>query len=150
ARAIAAGTPSEQPTADDLLLTGWTLLTLEGHPAGTELLKEALRALRSGALAGDEATRGFATRAALLLWDDESWHVLSARHVKLVRDTGALTALPFALAMYAESEMLAGELSSVRALLAESDAIAEASGSAQVVETSLLLGAWRGQEARAR
>ena len=39
----------------------------------------------------------FASWIALYLWDDEAWMVLSTRHLDLVRETGALTALPFVL-----------------------------------------------------
>ena len=38
-----------------------------------------------------------ACRAAVDLWDDEAWDVLATRHVRLARDTGALTVLPMAL-----------------------------------------------------
>jgi hypothetical protein len=31
------------------------------------------------------------------LWDDETWHVLSARHLEVIRDSGALAVLPIAL-----------------------------------------------------
>jgi hypothetical protein len=34
--------------------------------------------------------------AAVRIWDDGSWDVLSARHVRLARDTGALSELPLA------------------------------------------------------
>src|SRR5262249_5685774 len=39
AQAVPAGPPSHQPDADDLLLTGWTLLTTESYAAGIDLLK---------------------------------------------------------------------------------------------------------------
>jgi hypothetical protein len=39
--------------------------------------------------------------AAGLLWDYGSWDLLSARRVKLARDAGALTALPFAVTIRA-------------------------------------------------
>jgi DNA-binding CsgD family transcriptional regulator len=151
ARAVPAGPPSQQPGADDLLLTGWTLLITEGYPAGTDLLRRALSALRSE-FAGEDAIRElweFASRTAILLWDDDTWHFLSARRVQLARDTGALTVLPVALAMHAESDVLAGELSSAAALLEESDAVTEATGSARVVESSMVLAGWRGREAQA-
>jgi hypothetical protein len=38
-----------------------------------------------------------AGHAALDLWDDETWHVLSARHLDVIRDAGALAVLPIAL-----------------------------------------------------
>src|SRR4051812_39052313 len=39
----------------------------------------------------------FASWIALCLWDDEAWTVLSTRQLELVRETAALTALPFVL-----------------------------------------------------
>ena len=35
--------------------------------------------------------------AALRVWDDDRWEALSARHVQLARETGALSELPLAL-----------------------------------------------------
>jgi hypothetical protein len=39
----------------------------------------------------------FASWVALFMWDDESWTVLSTRQLELVRQTGALSALPLVL-----------------------------------------------------
>ena len=40
---------------------------------------------------------GTRTFIALELWDDESWYVLSDRHLQIARKTGALSDLPVAL-----------------------------------------------------
>ena len=47
--------------------------------------------------------------SAGLLWDYGSWDLLSARRVKLARDAGALTALPFAATIRAGMHLWAGE-----------------------------------------
>jgi DNA-binding CsgD family transcriptional regulator len=83
------------------------------------------------------------------LWDDETWHRLTARAVTHARDSGALTALPIALTYRASFHVHAGEFAAASALIEEADAISEATGNAPLAYTSLLLAAWRGQEDQA-
>ena len=86
---------------------------------------------------------------ALDLWDDETWHELATRAVRICRDTGALAVLPNALTYRASLHVLAGEFTAASALAEEAYAIAEATGSAPLRYPSLLLAAWRGREAEA-
>ena len=97
--ARAAPASSQPPRAPDLLLDGWVLLITRGYAAGTPTLKRALAAFRSESISRDEEIRWLwlACHTAYELWDDETWHVLSARLVELARDAGALTELPVAL-----------------------------------------------------
>ena len=83
------------------------------------------------------------------LWDDEAWHELAARAVRLARDAGALAVLPIALSYRACVHVHAGEFDAATALIDEAKAISEATGSAPLRYTSLVLLAWRGQEAQA-
>jgi DNA-binding CsgD family transcriptional regulator len=151
AQALAAPAPAQPPRAAELLLTGWARLIGEGFPAGTDLLRRALIAFRSEPLSGEEEMRGlwYATGIARSLWDDESWDVLSARHVQLARDAGALTALPTALESHAEFHVHAGELTAAATLLEETAAISEAIGSSYVADHLMILAAWRDGESRA-
>ncbi len=141
-----------QARAAELLLIGQALVITDGRAAGTPVLKRALSAFRSEPLSGADELQGlmFACLVAINLWDDESWHVLSARHVALARDAGALSVLPVALELHCASQINAGELDAARALLDEADAIAHAAGSAPLTDAALLLAGWRGDEAKAR
>jgi DNA-binding CsgD family transcriptional regulator len=137
--------------AAELLLTGQALRLTDGPAAGMPVLRTALQAFRSEPLSGEDELRGlaYACLVALNLWDDESWHVLSARHVALAREAGALTILPQALEMHAASLVSAGDFAGAQTLLDEADAIAEAVGSAPLTDAALLLAGWRGDEAAA-
>ena len=83
------------------------------------------------------------------LWDDEMWHELATRAVRLGRESGALSVLPLALGYRAVVHLHAGEFAAASALIEEADAITEATGNAPVKYSSLLLAAWRGVEAEA-
>ncbi len=122
---------SRQPPATELLLTGYARLYLEGFPGGTDLLKEAMQALRSEPLAADTdpLVVRFAYRIAHSLWDDESAHVLSTRWVRLTRENGALTMLPYALTAQSEALLAAGDLAAAAATLEEARVIANATNS---------------------
>jgi DNA-binding CsgD family transcriptional regulator len=146
-RALSAAT-SEPPRAAELLLTGQALVITDGRAAGMPVLTRALSAFRSEPLPDEEDTSGllFACLVAISLWDDESWSVLSARHVRLARDAGALTILPLALEMHAANRVNAGEFATAQALLEEADAITEATGSVRLDDAALLLAGWRGAE----
>ena len=87
---------SQPPRIADLLLDGLTLRATEGYLAGTPILRRALSTFRNEQISGEEALRWLwlASRTAVDLWDDETWDVLSTRHVQLARDAGALTVLP--------------------------------------------------------
>ena len=86
---------------------------------------------------------------ALDLWDDQTWHEIATRSVRICREAGALAILPNALTYRACLHVLAGEFTAASALIDEAYAIAEATGSAPLRYPSLLLAAWRGQEAEA-
>src|SRR5205814_5363037 len=78
------------------------------------------------AFRGDDISPGegrrwlsLASRVAALLWDDETWDVLSARFLQLARDAGALSVLPLALNTRAGVEIYAGRFAMVASLLDE-------------------------------
>ena len=62
------------------------------------------------------------------VWDDESWHALSDRHVQLARSVGALSELPVALNSRAFMLLFAGELTAAAALIQELQPAIEATG----------------------
>src|SRR6266851_5618833 len=79
--ARAAPSASQQPSGPDLLLDGLALLNTDGYTAAAPTLKRALSAFSSEPSSRYEAARwlSLASTAAIRLWDDESWDVLSTR-----------------------------------------------------------------------
>ena len=85
----------------------------------------------------------------MAVWDDETWHILAIRHVKLARDVGALSELPLAIRWRILLHTHAGELEQGAALIAEAQAVADATGSQLGPHGALGVAAWRGREAEA-
>jgi DNA-binding CsgD family transcriptional regulator/molybdopterin-guanine dinucleotide biosynthesis protein len=145
--ARAAPSPPQPGRAADLLLDGLALVITEGWAAGTSTLKDALSAFRSGT--PDTALRWpwLAGLAALDVWDDESWHELAARHVRLARDSGALAVLPIALNTRIGVHLGAGEIAAAQELLEESKTVSEATGSRLAPYNAVAVAAYEGREA---
>ena len=120
----------------------------EGYAAGAPLLKEALSAFqREAVLSPKEAPwLWFASWIALFTWDDASWTVLSTRQLELVRQTGALSALPFVLTNRSGVYAFMGELRKAALLEEELKAATEATGIATVPYGRLAVAALRGRE----
>src|SRR6266516_6156574 len=126
-----APAPLVQARAPDLLLDGLALLVTEGYAAGTPALRRALAAARSQDISAEQGLGWLwlAGLAAMAVWDDETWHILASRHVKLARDAGALSELPLAIRWRILLHTHAGELAEGAALIAEAQAVADATGS---------------------
>ena len=152
--ARAARTAPASPTkgrAPDLLLDGLALLVTEGYAAGAPALKRALLAAQSQDISVEEGLSWLwlAERAAMAVWDDEAWHVLASRHVKLARDAGALSELPLAVRTRILLHSHSGELAQGAALIAEAQVVADATGSQLAPYGATGIAAWRGREAEA-
>jgi hypothetical protein len=139
----------------DLLLDGLAVLVTEGYSAGTPALRRALLAFRAeDAQDAQDAQEELswlwlAARAAMAVWDDETWHILASRHVKLARESGALSELPLAVRSRILLHAHAGELDEGAALIAEAQAVADATGSQLAPYGATGIAAWRGREAEA-
>jgi len=146
-----APAPLAPARAPDLLLDGLALLVTEGYAAGTPALRRALLAFRSQDISAEEGLSWLwlAGRAAMAVWDDETWHILASRHVKLARDAGALSELPLAVRSRILLHAHAGELEEGAALIAEAQAVADATGSQLGPYGALGVAAFRGREAEA-
>jgi DNA-binding CsgD family transcriptional regulator len=114
-------------------------------------LRRALSAFRSDEISREEGLRWLwvACHAAGLLWDYESWDVLSARLTQLATDAGALSVLPVALSTRAGVHLFAGELAVAGSLVDEVNALTEVTGSSIAPYGALGLAAFRGREAEA-
>ncbi len=152
AKAVCAGLrPSASNQAPDLLLDGLALLVSEGRAAAAPVLKQAIAALRDGAVSTEDALRWFwlAGRVADDLRDDESWYVLATRQVDLARRTGALIVLPAALRARIVLHVVAGEFDEGTALSQQVRAVMDVTGAQVAPYGAVLLAAWRGDDALA-
>jgi DNA-binding CsgD family transcriptional regulator len=148
ARAARRLPPAPRQSRSDLLLDSLTALFTDGYAAATPIRQRAVRAFRSHDLTVEEGLRWLwrASSDAAELWDDESWFVLSARHVDIARAAGALSVLPLTLHSRAVAHVLAGELDAAASLVAELDAVQQATGTTLAPYAALALAAWRGRD----
>lgn len=152
ARAARAAPPGPVPPRPmDLLLDGLALRFTSGPAAAASVLRDALAAFEGAAARGDDAATPWLWLAWFVagdLWDSGRWFGLALSSTALAREAGALNILPVCLESAAAAHVHAGEFGAAAALLLESDSISEATGNAPLRYTSLLLAAWRGEEAR--
>jgi DNA-binding CsgD family transcriptional regulator/tetratricopeptide (TPR) repeat protein len=148
AEAVRAGPPPPHaPRPSDLLLHGLAIRFTEGYRAGAAILKEALSAFRDPALPAQDARwLWFACWAAADLWDDKTWDLLSARQVELVRNAGALSAIPFVLTARAAFHLVSGDVDAAASEVDEIEAVSEATGIVAPPYAPLWLAALRGRE----
>jgi DNA-binding CsgD family transcriptional regulator len=149
--AQAAPAAPQPPRAIDPLLDGLATRFTDGYAAGVPPLRTALDAFRpvDGLAARDARWLWLACRLALDLWDDELWYELATRGLHVARETGALRVLPTAATYRASLHVHAGAFGDAASLIEEADAIVEATGMAPVKFATLMLLAWRGNEAEA-
>jgi len=131
---VPATSPSHEPSATELLLTGYVHLIIYGFPHGMDLLQRAKKAIIDGPpAAGHLDSLAVAYQVAYADWDDESMYVLVSRWVRLARDAGALATLPVALGFLSDCQFYAGDLGLAVATMEEALLIADAAGSAGAV-----------------
>jgi DNA-binding CsgD family transcriptional regulator len=150
AAALAAPPPAQPPGPVTSLVRGLATVFTEGFPAAVPPLRTALEAFRRAD--GDaEASRWLwlACRIASDLWDDRLWDELAGRGVRLAREAGALGILPIAASYRAGVYLHAGEFGAASALMDESAAITQTTGTAPLIYTIPMLAAYRGDEAQA-
>jgi hypothetical protein len=87
--------------------------------------------------------------AALHLWNDEQWDVLSRCHVELAREVSALGELPLALSSRVYMLLFAGELAASASLVEQAQTVTEATGSNLAPYAALGLAVLRGRETEA-
>jgi len=153
AQAARAAPRPPAPGKADLLLEGMSVLYTDGYAASAPLLRRAIEAFGREDLTLDEAFRSawVAAVAAVDLWDDVHWDVLSQRHLDTVRRAGALSLLPLALASRAIFDVHSGNLAAAAALVAESQWVAEVTGGENTLTPipASWLAAMRGHEKQA-
>ena len=134
----------------DLLLDGLTLLVTDGPTAAAPMLRRATSAFAGQRSRSQTTAVGWMTpMAGARLWDDQGYSLVEGP-VQLARETGALDRLPMLLNQLADAAVWRGRLSTGAAsLIAEADAVCEATGARVPPYAALLLAAFRGREAEA-
>jgi DNA-binding CsgD family transcriptional regulator len=139
--------PGPADTLLDALVTRFT----DGYAAAVAPLSRALRAFTEPDAGGaDRRWLPLACRLAQDLWDDELWHALATRGVRIARDTGALNLLPSAANYLGVLNVHSGALPAAAALVDQVDALTQATGLAPLNFAGLTLAATRGDEAQLR
>jgi DNA-binding CsgD family transcriptional regulator len=154
--ARAAPTGSQPPRTVDVLVDAFALRLTDGFSAAAPAFARAVELLLALNVGSDESRRWLwlvGARAsglvAMEVWDFEAWHALAAGQVQVARDLGALVHLQFALTFLVVPLILRGDLTAAARLIEEDRMIAEATGNPPVAHTTMLIAAWRGQEAQA-
>ncbi|MBF6129373.1 helix-turn-helix transcriptional regulator [Nocardia brasiliensis] len=141
----APSAPEPRGSADGIL-DGMVALTVEGHEAAAKLLRPLV------ADRADDAWLRWPTLGYLLaleLWDLDAMREIAQRVIASGRELGSFHLLPIGLAMLAPVAAMAGDFGTVTALIAEQEAIAEATGAAPLVYPRIHLVALRGRRAEA-
>jgi len=150
--ARAAPGPADPPDPSDLLLDGLAELITEGRTAAAPTLRRAVRAFRGEEISVEKGLQWgvLASSAAVELWDFESWDALITRQMELAREAGALA--PLSIALNGEGIVVTwrGDFAAAAPVIAEADAITEATGTRIAPYGAMLLAALRGREAEAR
>jgi DNA-binding CsgD family transcriptional regulator len=137
------------PRPIDLLLDGLARVITDGHAAAAMTLQRAAATLTGIRI--DEVLRWgwMAPMASTLVWDFEALDAISARQLQLIREGGALAALPFHLAQLGLSRPWLGDFAGTEVLIAEAESAAAATGSPIAPYTALRLRAMQGREGEA-
>jgi DNA-binding CsgD family transcriptional regulator len=140
-----------QPRAADLLLDGLALRFSGDIASSAPTLGRAMSAFRAGDSHAEHEMRWplLAARAAADRFDDESWHLLVTRQVRIDRENGALGLLPISLIHLATLRVLEGTLDAASELIEETDSLIDATGGRRIGLAKLLLAAYRGNDALA-
>src|SRR5215218_1650386 len=142
--------PSGDPRAVDLLLDGLALLITKGRSAAATTLLQAASSFAGDGAPTDESLRWgwMATAASNALWDDDGLRAVCRRQIELARDAGALEQLPIYLIALATATARSGDFAAASSLVAEAEAVTEATGTRLApFAAKLLLASLRGSEA---
>jgi DNA-binding CsgD family transcriptional regulator len=144
---VAAGPPHPA----DLVLAGLATVVTDGLAAAAPTLRRALRAFNDADMTRAEELRWgwFAQAAASALWDDDAWHAMLVRQVRIAREAGALDQLPIMLGALGTAVAWSGDFAAAAALDAEADAVCEVTGSRAAPFTAMMLASLRGRETEA-
>ena len=115
------------------------------------MLRRAVAAFASPEVSAEEMLRWgwLATRAANFVWDYDSGLEIGMRAVQLARDSGALEVLAVADNACGQAAAFGGDFATAALLIAEVDAVKEATGTRIAPHAAIALAGIRGREAEA-
>ena len=142
--------PTQPPRPADLLLDGLTLLVTDGPIAAAPVLRKATSAFASPDVPLAQRLRWswMVPMSGASLWDYQGYSLVEGP-VQLAREVGALDRLPMLLNQLADAAVWRGDLSVAASLIAEADAVCEATGARVPPYAALMLAAYRGRETEA-
>jgi ATP/maltotriose-dependent transcriptional regulator MalT len=143
--------PTSAPRPSDVLLDGLAVVVTEGRAAAASKLRQAASvfAEREIDIAGGLRLGWLAGPAAIMLWDEENWYAVNYRQLQSVRAMGLLDHLPVYLISSGMNATWRGDFETAASLIAEADAIAEATGNRFLRYAGVMLACYRGKEAEA-
>jgi DNA-binding CsgD family transcriptional regulator/tetratricopeptide (TPR) repeat protein len=146
-----APAPADPPRPCDLLLDGFALVFTAGRDGATPVLQRAAAAFAGPKASVEEVLRWgwLATAAAVYLWDFDSCLAIATRGAELARQSGALEVLAVSVNVLTQAVALGGDFASAALLIAEADAVTEATGTRVGPYGALVLAALRGHESDA-
>jgi len=149
--ARSAPPPPDPPAPYDLLLDGLAVLVTDGRAAAAPMLRRAARSFAEDAIAVEEGLRwGWAaTIAAWVLWEVEGWQSIVLRQLQSAREAGLLVHLLRYVNQLGLNTIWCGDFATSASLIAEADAIAEATGTRFTPFAAVILAGFRGSEADA-
>ena len=152
AQAARASNRMAAPGKADRLLDALVTRFTKGYAASVVPLAKALRAFGEPDDGGgaDRRWLWLACRLSQDLWDDELWHLLATRGVRVARETGALSLLPNALNYLAALNVHSGAFATAAALIDEVDSITQATGIPPLKYAAAMLTTARGEQAQAQ
>ncbi len=144
-----APAPVPPPRPSDLLLDGFALVFTDGRAAATPVLQRAAAAFAGSEVSVEEVLRWgwLATAAAVFVWDFDTCLAVARREVQIARASGALEVLAVGLNVLGQAASLSGDFATASLLIAEADAVTEATGTRIAPYGALVLAACRGEEA---
>jgi DNA-binding CsgD family transcriptional regulator len=150
-RAARSLPPAAEPRPVDMVLDGLALLVTDGPAVAAPTLRQAVSLFTGAGLTVEDGLRWgwIAQAAASALWDFDAWHVMLVQQLQLARDAGALERLPLLLASLGTEVVWSGDLAAGAALVAEANAVCEATGSRTFPFTAMMLASLRGYQAEA-
>jgi DNA-binding CsgD family transcriptional regulator len=137
----------DHPGPLDLLLDGYALLVTDGAAAAATTLRQASAALIDISVSDVLRWGWVAVGASAAIWDDEAMRAIYTRQARVVREAGALRDLPYNVSSMSYALSWAGDFEGAAVAIAESDAVAAATGNPLPPYSALRLLSLQGREA---
>jgi len=149
--AISAHAPTSAPRPSDLLLDALSALGSAGRAAAAPKLRRAVSAFARRELDTVEGLRWgwLASYSVCALWDEENWYAVNVQQLQSVREAGMLSHLPMYLHGLGTNAAWRGNFATAASVIAEADAVAEATGTRFARYAAVFLASLRGTEAEA-